>query len=292
MLLGDAVSTAQAFVQVLYWVYLLCILAYILTSWVPLPYNVWLNRVQRFLYDVVDPYLRLFRRHPAAALGCGSRARPLTDRRHHRAVDCLWGGRHRPSGCRLEGRRLLVAKLGDRYVLDPCRNPARRPGPAAAGLRPHRHRRAPCRRGRELRARVARARRPARRARGARERARPAQGARAGASQHAALGRADGRRHARAGAPRGRCDRGGGPLGRARHRQRRGDREGADPHRDPPPAGGRDRRPRRLSSLPARRARPPRERQPRNAGPPTRLPEFGRRPPRYTQPVARGMAHA
>jgi YggT family protein len=62
MLLGDAVSTAQSFVQVLYWVYLLCIVAYILTSWVPLPYNVWLNRVQRFLYDVVDPYLRLFRR--------------------------------------------------------------------------------------------------------------------------------------------------------------------------------------------------------------------------------------
>jgi YggT family protein len=62
MLLADAVTTAQRFVSVLYYVYLLCIIAYILTSWVPLPYNVWLNRVQRFLYDVVDPYLRLFRR--------------------------------------------------------------------------------------------------------------------------------------------------------------------------------------------------------------------------------------
>jgi YggT family protein len=62
MLVADAVTTAQNFVQVLYYVYLLCIIAYILTSWVPLPYNVWLNRVQRFLYDVVDPYLRLFRR--------------------------------------------------------------------------------------------------------------------------------------------------------------------------------------------------------------------------------------
>src|SRR5215213_6074014 len=62
MLLGDVVSTAQNFVTVLYYVYLLCIIAYILTSWIPLPYNVWLNRVQRFLYDVVDPYLRLFRR--------------------------------------------------------------------------------------------------------------------------------------------------------------------------------------------------------------------------------------
>ena len=62
MLLADLVASAQGFVTVLYWVYLLCIIAYILTSWLPLPYNVWLNRVQRFLYDVVDPYLRLFRR--------------------------------------------------------------------------------------------------------------------------------------------------------------------------------------------------------------------------------------
>jgi YggT family protein len=62
MLLADLVSSAQSFVTVLYWVYLLCIIAYILTSWIPLPYNVWLNRVQRFFYDVVDPYLRLFRR--------------------------------------------------------------------------------------------------------------------------------------------------------------------------------------------------------------------------------------
>ena len=62
MLVADAVSTAQNFVTVLFYVYLLCIIAYILTSWIPLPYNVWLNRVQRFLYDVCDPYLRIFRR--------------------------------------------------------------------------------------------------------------------------------------------------------------------------------------------------------------------------------------
>jgi YggT family protein len=62
MLAGDAVDTIQSFVNVLFLVYLICIFAYIITSWIPLPYNVWLNRVQRFLYDVVDPYLRLFRR--------------------------------------------------------------------------------------------------------------------------------------------------------------------------------------------------------------------------------------
>ncbi len=70
MVLADAVDTAQGFVYVLFLVYLLCIFAYILTSWIPLPYNVWLNRVQRFLYDVVDPYLRLFRRFiPQLSLG-------------------------------------------------------------------------------------------------------------------------------------------------------------------------------------------------------------------------------
>jgi YggT family protein len=70
MPLADTVDTIQGFVYVLFLVYLLCIFAYILTSWIPLPYNVWLNRVQRFLYDVVDPYLRLFRRFiPQLSLG-------------------------------------------------------------------------------------------------------------------------------------------------------------------------------------------------------------------------------
>jgi uncharacterized protein YggT (Ycf19 family) len=62
MVLADALDTVKNFVYVLYLVYLICIIAYIITSWIPLPYNVTLNRIQRFLYDVVDPYLRLFRR--------------------------------------------------------------------------------------------------------------------------------------------------------------------------------------------------------------------------------------
>lgn len=62
MLLADAISTAQEFVRTLFNVYLVLIIAYIITSWIRLPYNVWLNRVQRFLFDVVDPYLRIFRR--------------------------------------------------------------------------------------------------------------------------------------------------------------------------------------------------------------------------------------
>ncbi len=62
MLLGDTVKSIQSFVNVFITVYILLILAYILTSWIRLPYSPWLNRIQRFLYDVCEPYLRLFRR--------------------------------------------------------------------------------------------------------------------------------------------------------------------------------------------------------------------------------------
>jgi YggT family protein len=62
MLLADAISSIQSFIDVFVSVYVLLILAYIITSWIRLPYSPWLNRIQRFLYDVCDPYLRLFRR--------------------------------------------------------------------------------------------------------------------------------------------------------------------------------------------------------------------------------------
>ena len=62
ILLADWVSSAQNFVQVFTLVYFLLIFAYILMSWFRLPYSIWLNRFQRFLYDVVEPYLRIFRR--------------------------------------------------------------------------------------------------------------------------------------------------------------------------------------------------------------------------------------
>jgi YggT family protein len=62
MLLFDAVDSIRRFLDVFISVYILVILAYIITSWIRLPYSPWLNRIQRFLYDVCDPYLRLFRR--------------------------------------------------------------------------------------------------------------------------------------------------------------------------------------------------------------------------------------
>ena len=60
--MADAISSIQNFVNVFISVYVLIIFAYIILSWVRLPYSPWLNRIQRFLYDVCEPYLRIFRR--------------------------------------------------------------------------------------------------------------------------------------------------------------------------------------------------------------------------------------
>jgi uncharacterized protein YggT (Ycf19 family) len=62
LLLADAITSVETFVNVFLGLYGLVILVYILTSWLRLPYSPTLNRIQRFLYDVCEPYLRLFRR--------------------------------------------------------------------------------------------------------------------------------------------------------------------------------------------------------------------------------------
>ncbi len=56
----DAVTQVELFVDVFISVYALLIFVYVLTSWVRLPYS--LNPLQRFLSDVCEPYLRLWRR--------------------------------------------------------------------------------------------------------------------------------------------------------------------------------------------------------------------------------------
>jgi YggT family protein len=62
LVLFDAASSANRFIDDFIWVYVLLIFAYIITSWVRLPYSPWLRRIQDFLRDVCEPYLRLFRR--------------------------------------------------------------------------------------------------------------------------------------------------------------------------------------------------------------------------------------
>jgi YggT family protein len=56
----DAVTTAEHFIDVFIGVYILVIFLWIIASWIRLPYS--LNPVQRFLHDVVDPYLSIWRR--------------------------------------------------------------------------------------------------------------------------------------------------------------------------------------------------------------------------------------
>jgi YggT family protein len=56
----DAISHVQQFVSVFIGVYVIAIFLVVLTSWIRLPYA--FDPVQRFLHDVCDPYLRLWRR--------------------------------------------------------------------------------------------------------------------------------------------------------------------------------------------------------------------------------------
>ena len=61
-LLADTAHVGQPIHRRLHLVYILLIFAYVLTSWVRLPYNIWIRRIADFLRDVCEPYLRLFRR--------------------------------------------------------------------------------------------------------------------------------------------------------------------------------------------------------------------------------------
>jgi uncharacterized protein YggT (Ycf19 family) len=60
-LLADTKSTLQSFVRVFVWIYVLLIFAYVLLSWVQLPYSGPAAAVQRFLDEVCRPYLSVFR---------------------------------------------------------------------------------------------------------------------------------------------------------------------------------------------------------------------------------------
>ena len=59
--LADAASSLQQFVRVFVGIYILFIFAYVILSWVRLPYSPTTQRVQGFLDEVVSPYLGLFR---------------------------------------------------------------------------------------------------------------------------------------------------------------------------------------------------------------------------------------
>jgi YggT family protein len=60
-LLADTASSLQSFVTVFTSIYILFIFAYVLLSWIQLPYSSVAATLQRFLDEVVNPYLGLFR---------------------------------------------------------------------------------------------------------------------------------------------------------------------------------------------------------------------------------------
>src|SRR5437667_12538839 len=62
VVLFDAASSANRFIDDFIWVYILLIFDYVLTSWIRVAYSPWIRSVQDFLRDVCEPYLRLFRR--------------------------------------------------------------------------------------------------------------------------------------------------------------------------------------------------------------------------------------
>jgi len=62
LVLADAISSIEKFVDVFISVYVLLIFAYIIASWVPAGSSPTLERGRQFLYDVCEPYLRIFRR--------------------------------------------------------------------------------------------------------------------------------------------------------------------------------------------------------------------------------------
>ena len=60
-LLADTASALQNFVWVFASIYVLFIFAYVLLSWIHLPYSTVAASLQRFLDEVCRPYLGLFR---------------------------------------------------------------------------------------------------------------------------------------------------------------------------------------------------------------------------------------
>ena len=60
-LLADTASSLQSFVTVFVSIYILFIFAWVLLSWIRLPYSSVAASLQRFLDEVCRPYLGLFR---------------------------------------------------------------------------------------------------------------------------------------------------------------------------------------------------------------------------------------
>ena len=59
---NHAINLIETWVQAFTDVYTILIIAWLISSWVRLPYNVWIGRARTFLDDTVSPYVGVFRR--------------------------------------------------------------------------------------------------------------------------------------------------------------------------------------------------------------------------------------
>jgi YggT family protein len=59
---NHTVDILERFVDSFVSLYVLLIFAWIVMSYLRLPFNLWVYRIRRFLDDTVEPYIRIFRR--------------------------------------------------------------------------------------------------------------------------------------------------------------------------------------------------------------------------------------
>jgi YggT family protein len=59
---NDTVDLIETWLRAFTDVYTILIIAWIISAWVRLPYNVWVSRIRTFLDDTVSPYVGIFRR--------------------------------------------------------------------------------------------------------------------------------------------------------------------------------------------------------------------------------------
>ncbi len=59
---NHSVDIIQTWVRAFVDVYTILIIAWIIVSWVRLPYNIWISRIRTFLDDTVSPFVGVFRR--------------------------------------------------------------------------------------------------------------------------------------------------------------------------------------------------------------------------------------
>jgi YggT family protein len=59
---NHAIDLIETWVRAFTDVYTILLIAWLISSWVRLPYNIWIGRARTFLDDTVTPYVGLFRR--------------------------------------------------------------------------------------------------------------------------------------------------------------------------------------------------------------------------------------